>query len=195
MPSFATGRIRVILKRMATTKKKIALLRGINVGGRNVIKMADLRSSLEKAGLTDVSTLIQSGNICFGSAKSRTRLQQLIHEAIQNDFGLEVPVMVRDQSSIQKVIARSPFCSDGVPDFDIKHLHVTLLGKKPLPRNVNAMSDLEFNDDYRISGDVVYLNLPSGYSKTKLTNTFLEKKLGVSATTRNWKTFCKVAQM
>lgn len=180
---------------MASKKRKIALLRGINVGGKNVIRMAELRSSLENAGLADVSTLIQSGNICFESLKGCASLQKLINDAIQSDFGFDVPVLVREQAIVKDVIAKSPFCVKGKPKFDIKHLHVTLLGKKPLAKNVKALAEFDFDDDYAIAGDVVYLNLPSGYSKTKLTNGFLEKKLGVPATTRNWKTFCRVAEM
>ena len=160
-----------------------------------MIKMAELRSSLENAGLADVSTLIQSGNICFESLKSCSRMQKLIHETIFDDFGFDVPVVVREQSTIREVVAKSPFCDKGEPKFDIKQLHVTLLGKKPVAKNVKALAGIDFDDDYRIAGDVVYLNLPSGYSKTKLTNGFLEKKLDVPATTRNWKTFCKVAEM
>jgi uncharacterized protein (DUF1697 family) len=180
---------------MASKKRKIALLRGINVGGKNVIRMAELRSSLEDAGLSDVSTLIQSGNICFESSRACKGLEKLIHDTIQQDFGFEVPVLVREQSAIQAVIAKSPFCVKGQPKFDIKHLHVTLLGKEPLAKSIKAFAELDFDDEYVIAGDVVYLNLPSGYSKTKLTNGFLEKKLNVPATTRNWKTFCKVAEM
>jgi len=180
---------------MKTNNRKIALLRGINVGGKNVIKMVELRSSLEKAGLKDVGTYIQSGNICFECSKSCSALKKLVHKSIKTDFGFDVPVLVREQQFFDKVIAKSPFCAKGKPKFDVKALCVTLLEKKPPAKNVKALAELDFSDAYVIAGDVVYLHLPNGYSKTKLTNGFLEKKLGVAATTRNWKTFCKLAEM
>ena len=70
-----------------------------------------------------------------------------------------------------------------------------MLEKKPAAKNVKALAELEFEDQYELDGDVVYLRMTTGYSKTKLTNGFFEKKLGVAATTRNWKTVCKLAEM
>ena len=180
---------------MAGNKRKIALLRGINVGGRNKVKMADLRDQFVEAGLADVSTYIQSGNICFESTRSCTSLTKLIHDTIESNFGHDVPVMVREQAFFAGLIVNNPFCSKGKPKSDIKELHATLLEKKPPAKNVKALAELEFEDEYRVAGDVVYLRIVTGYSKTKLTNAFFEKKLGVAATTRNWKTVCKLAEM
>jgi uncharacterized protein (DUF1697 family) len=175
--------------------QKIALLRGINVGSKNRMKMTALVECLEAAGLEDVRTYIQSGNICFSSARSCSKLETMIRDSIQDAFGFEVPVMVREQSFFSKLMAKSPFCHRGEPKFEITELAVTLLGKKPTAKAVKQLSELEIDDEYVIAGDVIYLRLPNGFSKTKLTNNFLEKKLAVAATTRNWKTVCKLVEM
>jgi uncharacterized protein (DUF1697 family) len=175
--------------------QKIALLRGINVGRKNRMKMAELIECLETAALAEVRTYIQSGNICFRSAKSCSKLEALIHEAICGAFGFDVPVMVREQSFFKALVDESPFCQRGEPKFEIAQLGVTLLGKKPATKAVKELAELKIDDEYVIAGDVIYLRLLSGFSKTKLTNNLLEKKLAVAATTRNWKTICKLIEM
>ena len=174
---------------------KIALLRGINVGVKNRIKMAELRDSLAGAGLENVRTYIQSGNIAFDSKMNSSKLEALIHDTIENDFGFDVPVLVREQKYFQDVMAKSPYCKAGKPKFDISELHVTLLSKKPSAKAVRELAEHKFTDQYEIVGDVVYLRLLGAYHKTKLNNNFLEKKLGISATSRNWKTVCKLVEM
>jgi len=175
--------------------QKIALLRGINVGGKNKLKMADLKDSLHRVGLLDVRTYIQSGNICFGSADAPTKLEAEIKNVIRDDFGYDVPVLVMSQSFFEKVIADSPYCENGAPLHDVKELHVTLLATKPTAKSIARFDEISIADDYRIIKDVIYLRCPDGYSKTKMTNGFIEKKLGTQATTRNWKTICKLAAM
>lgn len=174
--------------------QKIALLRGINVGGKNKLKMADLRDSLTAAGLADVRTYIQSGNICFRSNETPAKLEALIQRTILQDFGFDVPTLVRPQSFLKKLIDSSPYCENGVPSHDVKELHATILAKKPTTKSVAALKELS-TDDFEIIGNVIYLRCPNGYSKTKLTNGFIERKLGSQATTRNWKTICTIAEM
>lgn len=174
---------------------KIALLRGINVGTKNRLKMADLHSSLSNAGLENVRTYIQSGNIAFDSKRSCRQLEELIRGVIDDDFGYDVPVLVREQKYFQRLIANSPYCEAGSPKFDIDQLHVTLLSRKPAAKAVREVAELEFSDEYQLVGDVVYLRLFGAYHKSKLNNNFLEKKLAVAATSRNWKTICKLVEM
>lgn len=174
---------------------KIALLRGVNVGSKNRLKMAELCSSLSNVGLENVCTYIQSGNVAFESKLSCLKLEALIHDAITEDFGYDVPVLVREQKYFQQVVMQSPYCKAGKPRFDVVQLHVTLLGKKPTAKAVRELAELKFTDHYEIVGDVVYLRLFGAYHKTKLNNNFLEKKFGVAATSRNWKTICKLVEM
>ncbi|QEG22626.1 DUF1697 domain-containing protein [Mariniblastus fucicola] len=175
--------------------QQIALLRGINVGGKNKVKMADLRDVLSDAGLDDVRTYIQSGSVCFGSRKSRSSLESLIRSCIKDSFGCDVPVMVRPQSFFEDLIAESPYCKSGKPKFDVAELGAVILAKKPTAAKVKSLAEQEFSDEYQILRDVVYFRVHNGFRNTKLNNVLFEKKLGVAATARNWKTICKLVEM
>ena len=178
------------------SNRKIALLRGINVGGKNKVKMQDLVYCLSDAGLDNVRTYIQSGNIAFDSRAKCGELETRVHQSLQESFGFDVSVMVRTDKAWGKLVAENPFCDSGVPTCDVKELHVTLLGKKPTKKAIDSLSDIKLDgDQYEVIGDRVYLRIVNGYSKTKLTNGLLEKRLGVAATSRNWKTVCKIAEL
>ena len=169
----------------------IGLLRGINVSGKNVIKMANLREWLESSGLKNVETYIQSGNLIFDSNKKPEALEKLIFKTINKQTGFEVPVLVRDLPFLQKAIAGSPFAKE-----KIESLATMVLSAVPERSLVNALKAMDFGDDqFAIKKDVVSLFIPNGFGKTKLTNVFFEKKLDVSATTRNWKTMAKLIEM
>jgi len=175
-------------------KTYIALLRGINVSGQKKIKMADLRNALGKAGLEDVQTYIQSGNIIFKDIeKDKEGLLNKIKNKIYETFTFDVPVQVFTAEEIQKIYNSNPFLKKG--NVDIKTLHVTLLEGSPETEHIASLQSVESNEDeYRIAGHTIYLHCPNGYGRTKLTNTFFEKKLKTSATTRNWKTIEKLAE-
>lgn len=163
----------------------IAILRGINVSGAKPIKMEELRLTFQKPGFENITTYIQSGNVVF-STTATSQLAAKIAESIKTDFGFEVPVIVLSCEELKTIIGNNPL-NDGTKD--TAFLHVTFLAENPAAFN---LSDIEAkkqgNEEIIISGKVVYLYCPHGYGKTKLTNTFLESKLKVTATTRNWKT-------
>jgi uncharacterized protein (DUF1697 family) len=172
----------------------IALLRGINVSGAKTIKMEELRLTFQKLGFENVTTYIQSGNVVFTASETATsQLAAKIAEAIKTDFGFDVPVVVLTAAELQTIAKNNPL-NDGTRDEAF--LHVTFLAENPAAFN---LSDIEAkkqgNEEIVISGKVVYLYCPHGYGKTKLTNTFLESKLKVPATTRNWKTTCELLRM
>lgn len=176
-------------------KSKVALLRGVNVGSKNRLRMADLTECLAGAGLNDVRTYIQSGNICFTSRKTCTRLEALIHDSILNEFGFDVPVVVRERDYFIRLVEANPYLDSELPDIDVKQLYVILLQQEPSAAALESLPVLEASDQYQIIGDVVYLRIQGRFSDTKLTIAFFEKKLGVAATARNWKTICKIAEM
>ena len=169
----------------------IALLRGINVGGRNKIKMAELREALEQSGLDNVETYIQSGNLIFDSTSTRIENEQLIHESIRERWTYDVPVMAVKASELRKSASANPF-----PSRDIVSIHLTILEKKPTRQLVSAVESLDIGDDeVVVKGRHVYLCLAHGYAKTKLNNGFLESKFQCKATTRNWKTVTKLVEL
>lgn len=174
----------------------IAILRGINVSGRNLIKMTELKKMFEALHLDHVKTYIQSGNVVFSTAsESATGIQDRIHQAILKTFSLDVPVIVLHSSDLVRVQQENPFLKNR--NEDVLKLHVTFLGEEPAHDLVKKLSESGsfLPDEWFVDGKAVYLFCPSGYGNTKLTNNFFEKKLKVTATTRNWKTVNELVRM
>ena len=172
----------------------IALLRGVNVSGRNLLKMQELRKCLDKIGFKNTRTYVQSGNIIFQSEiLSSVTLAQMISESISRDFGLEVPVLVKTLSEIIAAIEENPFLPDQAENPE--SLYLTLLERKPEETQLEFIPDQSGPDRFIIINDRIYLYCPGGYGKTKFTNTFFEKKLKTIATTRNWNTLLQLHAM
>ena len=172
----------------------IALLRGINVSGAKTIKMDNLRKTFQRQGFENVATYIQSGNVVFTASETATsQLAAKIAESIKTNFGFDVPVIVLSVAELKTITENNPL-NNGTRD--TAFLHVTFLAENPAAFN---LSDIEAKkqgeEEIMISGKVIYLFCPHGYGKTKLTNTFLESKLKVPATTRNWKTCGELLRM
>jgi len=171
-----------------------ALFRGINVGGRAKVTMKDLKDLFDSLGFTGVSTYVQSGNVVFSTRKSdRTGMQRSIEKRVRESLGLEVTVIIRSASELRAVLTANPLA--GRTDDD-RLLHVTFLSDKPQKEKVRGLEDFDAaRDELTVKGTEVYLYCPGGYGETKLNNSFLEKRLGVRATTRNWRTVGKLAEM
>ncbi|MGK0388828.1 MAG: hypothetical protein ACI94Y_001560 [Maribacter sp.] len=173
----------------------ISLLRGINVSGKNKIKMAELRAMYKKLDFHAVESYIQSGNVKFESSEENTQiLAIIITEAIKKEFGYDVNILVVDSHQIHQIASNNPFLQDRHED--IKFLHVTLIKQLPNDELVKTIKDVQPKDDeFIIRRNTIYVFTPGGYGKTKLSNAFFERKLKVSATTRNWKTILKLKSM
>ena len=173
-------------------RKYISMLRGINVSGQNKIKMEELKVLYESLGLKSVKTYIQSGNVIFESPESDvSELVNKIETAIKQAFGFSVIVTIRTMNEFQHVVKNNPFY-EKVKE-DVKKLHVTFLSDTPSKSSLDLINKLENEpDEWFIAGKEIYLYCPNGYGRTKLTNNYFEKKLNVSATTRNWKTVNKL---
>lgn len=170
----------------------IAILRGINVSGAKTIKMEALRLTFQKQGFENVTTYIQSGNVVF-STTATSQLTAQIAESIKTDFGFEVPVIVLSCEELKTIIGNNPL-NDGTRDPGF--FHITFLAEKPAAFNFSEIeAKKQGEEEIVISEKAVYLFCPHGYGKTKLTNTFLESKLKVAATTRNWKTCGELLRM
>lgn len=176
--------------------KKIAILRGINVGGRRKILMADLRSLFESLGFTETKTYIQSGNVIFSddSKSSDLIVADKIEIAITEKYGFDVPVIVRSSEEIKQAVQNNPFLKN--KEADINHLFLTFLKEKPSSENQTKTESYNYApDQFVILDKDVFLYCEGKYHKSKLTNNFFEKKLKVAATTRNWKTVLKLLEL
>ena len=173
----------------------LALLRSVNVGGRNKVPMAELRSLVGSLGFGDVATYVQSGNVVFTGSGSPAAAGKAIGEAVTEHLGLTVPVLVRTDRQLADVLRTSPYRA---LDVDPKTLHVTFLGDSPEPGAARALEAdaVRFDPDrLEVVGSEVFLHCPGGYGETTLNNAFLERRLGVVATTRNWRTVTALAEM
>jgi uncharacterized protein (DUF1697 family) len=166
----------------------ISILRGINVSGQKLIKMDGLKKMVENLKLENVRTYIQSGNVIFsGNETNEKELEEKIEKQIETAFGFHVPVIVLTAETLKQIIEENPFSKDTVKESGF--LHVTFLGDKPKEYHIKSMEDKrQEGEEIQFSHNAVYLYCPNGYGKTKLTNSFIEGKLKVKATTRNWKT-------
>jgi uncharacterized protein (DUF1697 family) len=175
------------------TKTYVALLRAINLGARNKVSMADLRELFEALGAADVSTYVQSGNVVFRSPEAAAKLSQAIEQRIDERLGLGVKVLLRTKTELARVVAANPLAGRGR---EPSTLHVTFLAGTPARAGVRGLDPKRFEpDELRVVGREVYLHCPNGYGRSKLTNAFFEKELGTAATTRNWKTVTKLAEL
>ena len=174
-------------------QKHIAFLRGINVSGQKIIKMADLEKHFESFGFKDVQTYIQSGNVVFDSC-GKTDPGAIIENGLKRILGYDVPVIIRSSDELETIIKDSPYPEDRlVPG---EKIYFTFLDKSPDAEKV-ALLDAEKNeiDAFTVSDKDVYLLIRKGYSKTKFSNFFFEKKLECLATTRNLATTKKLLSM
>ncbi len=166
--------------------KYISILRGINVSGQKKILMADLKTIYENLKLKNITTYIQSGNVVF-ETNSKVNLQEAIEKAIFKTYGFEVPVIVIEAEEFKQNINANPFIKEKAIALD--KLHVTFLEDAPSVTNSDALKSIKSSEDrYILNNKIVYLYCPGGYGTTKLSNTSIENKLKVKATTRNWKT-------
>ncbi len=169
----------------------VALLRGINLGARNKVSMAELRRLLEEAGYGEVRTYIQSGNVLFAAEeRDRDALAGRLERIVEDGFGVSSSVVLRTFPEIDKVARSHPFGDDG------SKTHVAFLAQKPRAADVRALEQLEIAPDrFELAGSDVYLHYPYGVQGSQLSGALLERHLRVPATVRNWRTVTHLAEM
>jgi uncharacterized protein (DUF1697 family) len=174
----------------------VSLLRAVNVGGRK-LAMTDLRALFQRLGHDDVVTYVQSGNVVSrAAARSAAAVERAVHEAIAEELGLDVDVLVRTANELRTVHDRNPFLRGPGSAPAPKALHVTFLASRPAAARVRELDDRAFApDEFRVDGREVFVLCPNGYGRTKITNAWFERKLGVAATTRNWATVTKLVEL
>jgi len=172
-------------------KTYIALLRGINVSGHKKILMADLRILLEKSGLQDVKTYIQSGNVICSSSEKKEVVSKIISDAILKQYGWEVPVLVLNSTEIKSVFNNCPFSEEKK-----EKSYFILLKSRPTNEVILETIKLSsLNEEFVITGFCVYIYYSLGAGKSKLGINFFERKLKVKGTSRNFRTMKKLLEM
>jgi uncharacterized protein (DUF1697 family) len=166
----------------------ISLLRGINVAGKNLIKMSSLKELFEQLGFESVTTYLQSGNAVFSCKETdKAEIGTKITNKIFKIFGYNVPVLVLTPEELRNLKEECPFINQ--PDMDPSFFHVTLMHTAVTADHLKVLNEkLLIGEVMDLKGSVLYLYCPHGYGKTKLSNSYIEKKLNVMATTRNWNT-------
>ena len=171
----------------------IALFRGINVGGSGVLPMRDLVETLESIDLKDLKTYIQSGNVVFRcSEEDPIPIAAGIGTAIRKRFGFEPQVLVLKPEDLQKALEANPF-PEG--ESEPKTLHLSFLASVPEKPDLEALESLKKESErFVLKKRVFYLHAPEGVGRSKLA-ACIENKLGVAATSRNWRTVTKVMEL
>ena len=172
----------------------VALLRSVNVAGHGRIAMQELRASFESLGYGDVTTYIQTGNVLFTTgSKSEAKIAEAIEERLAEDFGDSPAVILRSVPELLRIGAASPYARAGANP--ARH-HVTFLAATPAKKALAAL-DLppSRRDELVVEGREVYVHTPDGYAETKYTGSFLERRLGMLSTTRNWNTVTKLCEL
>lgn len=176
----------------------LALLRGINVSGQKIIKMEDLRKRMGDAGYNNVKTFIQSGNVIFESnEKSKAKLASAFEAFLMKEYGYEVTVFVVDKKDIEAAIDNNPFTEGRTEEeAGFKKLYVTFLSGEPAADNMEKLRQAPIGqDEIGVIGNVLYFKLFSKASDSKLSNSLIENKLKLRATTRNWNTTLKLLSL
>jgi uncharacterized protein (DUF1697 family) len=176
------------------TDIRVCFLRGINVSGRNLIKMADLTKLFRELGFTDVKTYLQSGNVIFSFNEDlkEAEMKSLIITGIKKKFCLDISVIFRTREEINNILKGNSFLNN--ENADTGKLYVTFLETYPDTDRAENLKKSDFSfERFCLSGREVFLFMPEGYGRAKLNNNSLEKKLGCTATTRNWKTISAIA--
>lgn len=173
----------------------VALLRGINVGGNMMVKMEELRKTFEALGFKNVVTYINSGNLAFDAAKTaEAKLVAKIEKAIERNFGKAVPVMVREQKDIERILAANPFRGEYESH---KEMHVLFLREEmPKEKHDLLLEAATPPERFEAMGREIYCHLPLGVADSLLLGkSFIEKKLKLAVTGRNWRTVEKLAEL
>lgn len=172
----------------------VALLRGINVGGKNLLPKAALVDVFTKTGCGNVKTYIQSGNVVFTATQAcAKRIPNLVSRRIHERFGFGPQVVIRTADELRGVAANNPFVQSGA---DRVSLYVAFLADTPDRRRVDALDpDRSPGDSFRVVGREIYLCLAIGAAKTKLSNSYFDGALESTCTVRNWRTVLKLVEM
>lgn len=175
--------------------KYVAFLRGINVGGKNKIKMETLREVISALGFQNVVTYINSGNLIFETAETDEKaLAETIEKAIENEFGLKIKTMTRTFSEIEEIVENNPFAGQFENDKDV---HVFFLDEEmPAEKRELLLSNSSETEMYAVRNREIFCLLRSvSVLDSLMGKDYIGKKLKISATARNWRTVNKILEL
>lgn len=169
-------------------------MRGINVGGNNMLPMVELAKMFTKAGCSDVQTYIQSGNVVFCAEPDlATEIAKAISVQIAKKFKCEIPVVLRTADEMEAVAANNPFLKTGAEE---ERIYVMFLTDWPARERIAQLdAKRSLGDEFILRGRDIYMRLGNGAARTKLTNAYFDSKLGTVSTMRNWRTVLKLTEM
>ncbi len=172
----------------------VALLRGLNVGGKNRIKMPELIDAFVAAGCEEVTTFIQSGNVLFrASTQTIKRVPQVVSAHLSQEFGITSPVVLRSAKAMETVVSRNPYLKREV---STQALHVAFLADVPKKEDVAVLDpNRSPGDVFEWVGQEVYLHCPNGLARSKLTNVWFDSRLKTVSTVRNWNTVLELTRL
>ncbi len=170
----------------------VALFRGINVGGKNILPMRELRNILASLGCEDVLTYIQSGNAVFSSAESANTLSGKVRDAVEAQFGFAPQVLLLSVEQFRAIVSANPYPeAEATPKF----LHVWFLIDKAGNADIDGMNELKADSErFTLAEQYLYLHAPEGIGRSRLAAN-IDRYLGVSTTARNWRTVMKLLDL
>ena len=173
---------------------EIALLRGVNVGGKNRLPMKELTAMFAAAGCLRAETYIQSGNVIFEPPAARAKeIPTRIERELAARFGHPIPLVIRTASELRAVVKQNPFLAGGA---DQDTLHVGFLAVKPSAKAVAALDpERSPPDEFIVRGREIYFRFPSGLARSKLTNAYFDRVLETTSTVRNWRTVLALCEL
>ncbi len=180
---------------MPAPSTRIALLRGVNVGGANRIAMADLRGLTEGLGFTRARTLLQSGNVVFDAGPGAdAAVEASLERALADRLGLVVDVVVRTGEAWRALIAANPLAEPARDD--PAHLLLHVLKTAPDPQAESRLAAAIAGPEVaRLVGQAAFIHYPAGIARSRLTNAVIDRAVGARGTARNWNTVLKLAAM
>jgi len=172
----------------------VALLRGVNVGGKNKLPMKELAAIFAAVGCGSVTTYIQSGNVVFDAGRCDVaKLAELVSKRVKKQFGFDSPIVLRTAQELDVVARKNPFLATAPTE---SALHVVFLASAPDARAVKALDPQRSpGDTFEVRGREIYLCCPNGLGRTKLSNAWFDSKLATTSTVRNWRTVLELRDL
>ncbi len=169
-------------------------LRGVNVGGNSKINMNILKEALVKEKFTNVKTYLNSGNVILGAAASKDNVMKTVRQVIQSQFVMNISIIIKTPEELTHILESDPFNPQTETDHS-KKMVVMLSGKTNTSKVLAFKEDKKIDENFYLKNDVLYIYYHNGAGRSKLTNGYIEKKLNIISTARNWNTMTKIREI